>query len=147
MENTLFKGLIMLNRAFQLYSIFQIISKPKVLEWLPGSYLSSFSDFSEWIYVYIIKKTLMEVAVIRLDKSIDYMSNFNYCFLGQNALLLRQCPFCELEENYQPSHISWWWTQHKTLSRHEHTAWRAVKQKNSQKNEPENKIWVIRCVN
>lgn len=78
MENTLFKGLIMLIRAFQLYSIFLIISKPKVLEQLPGSYLGSFSDFSEWMYVYIIKKNLMEAAVIRLDKSIDYMSSFNY---------------------------------------------------------------------
>lgn len=126
-ENTLFKGLMVLFRAFHLYSVFQIISKPEVIEWLPGSYLCSFSDFSEWIYVYIIK-TLMQVAVIRLDKSIDYMSGFKYCFLGQNALLPRQYLFCELEENYQPSHIARWWTQHKSLGRHEHAVWRAIKQ-------------------
>lgn len=55
-------------------------------------------------------KTLMEVAVIRLDKSIDYMSSFNYCFLGQNVLLLRQCPFCELEENY--NHLTFYDDRH-----------------------------------
>lgn len=48
----------------------------------------------------------MRVALIRLDKSIDYISGLKYCFLGQNILLPRQYLFSELEESYQSSHVS-----------------------------------------
>lgn len=64
----------------------------------------------------------MQVVLIRLDKSIDYMSGLKYCFLGQNVLLLSQYLFCELEERYQSSHISQRWAQHKSLGRREHAA-------------------------
>lgn len=42
----------------------------------------------------------MQAPLIRLDKSIDYLSGLEYRFLGQNVLLLRQYLFYELEESY-----------------------------------------------